>query len=159
MGALGFGGLAACSLALIAFPAPGPAVAAPATQLSATYCRGVANAGALAVPDSLAPAVARAFGLDEQAVKGASYYRCAGDRLLACVVGANLPCGKADLRRRLPVVDDYCRQNPGSTFIPMAVTGHDTVYAWRCAGAVAAPGAPIERVDRQGFVARVWKPL
>lgn len=154
MRALSFGVLAACGLSLIAFPAP-----APAAQLSAAYCRSAASTDARAVPGSLAPAVAKAFGLDEQAVKGASYYRCAGRRLLACVVGANLPCGRADVRRRLPGAGDYCRQNPGSTFIPMAVTGHDTIYAWRCAGAVAAPGAPIERVDRQGFVARVWKPL
>jgi hypothetical protein len=159
MRALSLGQLAACGLSLAAFSAPGPAVATPGAQLSAAYCRGAANTDALAVPDSLAPAVANAFGVDEQAVKGASYYRCAGGRLLACVVGANLPYGKADVRRRLPGADDYCRQNPGSTFIPMAVTGHDTIYAWRCAGASAAPGRPVVRLDGQGFVARTWKRL
>jgi len=151
--------LMAGGLSLIAFASAGPAVAAPDGPLSATYCRGAANTAAMAVPDALAPAVSSAFGVDEQAVKGASYYRCAQGRLLACMVGANLPCGKADVRRRLPAADDYCRQNPGSTFIPMVVTGHDTIYAWRCLRAAAAPGRPIERVDAQGFVARYWKRL
>jgi hypothetical protein len=159
MRVLSLGQLAACGLSLTAFFAPGPAVAASGAQLSAAYCRGAANTDALAVPDSLAPAIASAFGVGEQAVKGASYYRCAGGRLLGCVVGANLPCGKVDVRRRLPGADDYCRQNPGSTFIPMAVTGHDTIYAWRCAAAAAAPGRPVVRLDGQGFVARDWKRL
>ena len=159
MRALSLSSLAACSLSLVALAGSGRAYGAPGAPVSAQYCRGAANTEALAVPDALAPAVAKAFGVDDQAVRGASYYRCVRGRLLACVVGANLPCGKADVRRRLPGVDDYCRQNPGSTFIPMAITGHDTVYAWRCAGAVAAPGRPTERVDGRGYVARVWKRL
>jgi len=159
MRAFSFGEPTACGLLLIALSAIGPAAAAPDARLSAEYCRSAANSQAMAVPDALAPAVAKAFGLDEQAVRGASYYRCAGGRLLACAVGANLPCGKADVRRRLQGADEYCRQNSGSAFIPMAVTGHDTIFTWRCAGAVAAPGRPIERLDGQGFVARTWKRL
>jgi hypothetical protein len=41
----------------------------------------------------------------------------------------------------------------------MYVTGHDTIYRWRCNGAQAATtGAPLD-VDRRGFISRYWKPV
>ena len=78
---------------------------------------------------------------------------------MACTVGANLNCGKADMRRALPGAAAYCRENPDSTFIPMFATGHDTIYDWRCAGGKAVAGKMLLSVDPQGFVAGNWKPL
>ncbi len=51
---------------------------------------------------------------------------------MACTVGANLNCGKADTRRDLPGATAWCRENPDSDFIPMFATGHETIYDWRC---------------------------
>ena len=85
-------------------------------------------------------------------------YRCAEGRLLVCNLGANLPCGKANTSRALPAADAWCAERPGSDFIPMYVTGHDTVYRWRCDGTKAATtGKPLE-VDRRGFIVELWKP-
>jgi hypothetical protein len=113
------------------------------------------------IPDSLVPTAVRLFGLssmpDEQ-VRRSTLYRCAAGRVLVCNLGANLPCGKANTGRDLPAADAWCAQNPGSGFIPMYVTGHDTIYRWRCRGAKAATiGDPLG-VDRQGFISRYWKP-
>jgi hypothetical protein len=153
-------GLTACGIVLSAALAVVPAFAASGAELFAAYCRRSANnSDARPVPDSLAPLVAKAFALDEQVVRGASYYRCADGLLLACAIGANLPCGKGNVSRQIPGADEFCRRNPSSNFIPMSITGHDTIYAWRCAGGFAAPGRPVERLDRQGFVARYWKRL
>src|SRR6202007_1910319 len=48
-------------------------------------------------------------------------WRCADGAVLACVYGANIPCGsKANTSQTLtPAIADYCRQNPDSTFVPM----------------------------------------
>jgi hypothetical protein len=155
-----FRGLMACGIFLSAVLAMVPAFAASGAELSAEYCRRSRNdAEARPVPESLAPLVAKAFGLDEQVIRNASYYRCADGRLLACAIGANLPCGKGNVSRRILGADEFCRQNPGSNFIPMSITGHDTIYAWRCAGKAAAPGRPVERLDRQGFIMRYWRRL
>ena len=103
-------------------------------------------------------AVAQAFGVPDEAARNA-YVRCVGAKLLACTVGANLNCGKADARRALPGATAYCRDNPNSDFIPMVATGHATIYAWRCAGARAVAGQTVVTVDPQGYAAENWKEI
>ena len=114
------------------------------------------------IPDSLVPVSVRLFGLDAmpaEQVRRSTLYRCVEGRVLVCNLGANLPCGKADTRSDLPQADAWCAENAGSDFIPMYVTGHDTVYRWRCNGTKAAAiGEPVA-VDRRGFIARFWKPV
>lgn len=39
----------------------------------------------------------------------------------------------------------------------MYVTGHDTIYQWRCAGAKAAISGTPFKLDRRGFIADFWK--
>ena len=85
--------------------------------------------------------------------------RCVGDRLLACSIGANLNCGKANLERSLPAASAYCRANANTDFIPMFVTGHDTIYDWRCVNGEAVAGKALVTVDPQGFVAENWKEI
>jgi len=85
-------------------------------------------------------------------------WRCADGAVLACLYGANIPCAsKADTSRTpTPGIADYCRQNPGSDFVPMYVTGHDTVVSWACHGAdpvVTDVGA----VDAQGYAKAYWE--
>jgi hypothetical protein len=86
-----------------------------------------------------------------------AFVRCAGDRLLACSVGANLNCGKADTRRSLPGAREYCRANPDADNIPMVATGHATIYAWRCVGRSAVATKAVVAVDPHGYDAGNWK--
>jgi hypothetical protein len=109
------------------------------------------------IPPELAPGVASAFEMDLAEARNSSFYRCAEGRLLVCTVGANLPCGKADVRDVIDSASEFCRSNPGSTSLPAYVTGHATIYEWRCDGYRAAPARQIEQVDPQGYLARYWK--
>ncbi|WP_374544787.1 hypothetical protein [Rhodoblastus sp.] len=122
------------------------------------YCAGGAGRSeAVNTPPQLAARVAATFGISVEMARDATMVRCVGTKLLTCWVGANLNCGKADKRRALPGAKAYCRQNPGSDSIPMAATGHDTIYEWRCAGRRAVAGKVITAVDAQGFVAENWR--
>lgn len=85
-------------------------------------------------------------------------WRCAHRKVLACLYGANIPCGsKANASRNpTPAIAGYCRENPGSSFVPMVVTGHETTISWACHGTkpvVIRRGA----VDSQGFAKTYWK--
>jgi hypothetical protein len=113
------------------------------------------------IPETLVAVATRLFQLNAmpaEQVRQTTYYRCAAGRVLLCTAGANLPCGKANTRRNLPAADAWCAEHPGSDFIPAFVTGHDTIYRWRCSGnRAAAVGKPM-RLHRRGFIARYWKP-
>jgi hypothetical protein len=132
---------------------------APAQYAAAaeSYCPNRTHAGPAKVPADLLPAVAKAFQIDPDVVREGAFVRCAGAKLMACVVGANLDCGKADTRRVLRGATAWCRQNPGATNIPMAATGHATIYQWSCRGHRAAAGKALVAVDRQGYIAANWK--
>lgn len=133
---------------------------AQAAESPAQYCRRVGGDDALRpLPASLVPAAKRVFGLDmpDDAVRRGTVFRCMEGAVLICTTGANLPCGKANTSRRLPAAERYCRENPDASVIPMFVTGHDTIYAWRCQGAQAVAGEPAEALDARGFVAGLWK--
>ena len=152
------------ALALIACLAAVPAIAGMADpaahrragETSAPRCPGLS--GVAPTPPGLQAKVATAFGIAPEAARN-SVLRCSGTTLMACTVGANLNCGKADMRRFLPGATAYCRDNPDSDFIPMFATGHDTIYEWRCTGGKAIAGKMLLTVDPQGFVAENWKPL
>ncbi|HZT88619.1 MAG TPA: hypothetical protein VFA12_11660 [Stellaceae bacterium] len=128
---------------------------------AADYCRQHGTDDVLRpIPQSLLPIVTRLFQLGNMPAKWVletTYFRCADGAVLVCTVGANLPCGKADTRRSLPAADAWCTAHRGSDFIPMAVTGHDTIYRWRCDGAKAAAEGPALAVDERGFIAQLWK--
>ena len=148
--------LASAILAGVLAAAAGPAHA----ETPAQHCQRVGVDDTLrSIPASLVPAAQRLFGLRMPAeqVRNTTYFRCANGRVLVCNVGANLPCGKANQSRNLPGATAYCRENPGSDFIPMVATGHDTIYRWRCAGRTAQPRGPVEKVDDRGFFSRYWK--
>ena len=127
----------------------------------AAVCRAVGTDDRLrSIPDSLVPAAMRLFHLDAMPadqVRRSTYFRCAQGRALVCTVGANLPCGKANTRRHLPAADAWCADHPASDFIPMYVTGHDTIYEWRCRDGRAAIVRTRFQIDRRGFIRRFWK--
>lgn len=122
------------------------------------WCAGDASRqAAQKVPVELAATVARAFDVSPDVVGAGAVVRCVDGRAMACWVGANLDCGKADMRRKLPGATAFCRENPGADGVPMAATGHATIYDWRCVGSRAVAGKIIAPVDPQGYIADNWK--
>jgi hypothetical protein len=122
-----------------------------------SYCPNRAHAVPAKVPPDLLPAVAKAFQIDPGVARERAFVRCVGAKLMACIVGANLDCGKANTRRVLRGATAWCRKNPGAANIPMAATGHATIYQWACRGRRAIAGKALVAVDRQGYIAANWK--
>ena len=115
-----------------------------------------------AVPESMAVALKKAWGSPESApldtfIKG-TYWRCMDGKVYACNVGANLPCDeKADVSKEpTQGMKDYCKENAGSDFIPMYVTGHSTIYDWKCDGTTPVAGKAFAEVDKQGYQKGIW---
>jgi hypothetical protein len=145
------------SLLFAASMAAGFTYAQPAD--AAPYCPNSAHASPAKVPADLTAAVAKTFQIDNGAVGEAAYVRCVGPKLMGCYVGANLDCFKAETRRTLPGATAWCHDNPGSSVVPMAATGHDTIYAWSCKGRRAVAGKATVTVDPQGYIAENWKEI
>jgi hypothetical protein len=84
-------------------------------------------------------------------------WRCAGGAVLACQYGANIPCDSKAVTSQKPTqpIIDYCKQNPGSDFVPMVVTGHDTNVSWACHGSTPAV-IHSAQVDAQGYQTTYW---
>jgi hypothetical protein len=144
----------ALALALLCAASVRPGFAAGAAR----YCAsGTVGKVAIAVPRKLGPLVAETFAIGVDQARESAYVRCAGGKLMACWVGANLDCGRANVHRSLLGANAYCRDNPGSDSIPMAATGHDTIYDWKCDGKRAVAGKANRTVDAQGYIADNWK--
>ena len=85
------------------------------------------------------------------------FLRCYQGQLLACTVGANLNCGKADPSTTPnPGMVQYCQANPESDFIPLAVAGHEGIYSWQCRAGKPEIQKQIFHVDPRGFVEENW---
>jgi hypothetical protein len=133
------------------------AVAARTAPAAQSYCPNPAHAIPAKVPAKLVADVARVLLIDENAARSAAFVRCAGPQLLACYVGANLSCFKADTRRTLAGATAWCRDHPGSAFVPMFATGHATIYDWSCKNDQAVAGRILMPVDAQGYIAGNWR--
>ena len=59
-----------------------------------------------------------------------------------------------DATKRIGVGD---WRNPDAPLVPMAVTGHDTIYAWRCASGAPVAEPPSMAVDADGYIADNWR--
>ena len=114
------------------------------------------------IPAALLPAARRVFNLesadDADFVLRSTVYRCMSGSVWLCNHGANIPCTKADLRRMPPSVATYCKENPNEAFVPMVVTGHDTIHSWECVGGKARIKQS-QKVDPRGFAADQWRRL
>jgi hypothetical protein len=142
---------------LFSFLASVTAMLLEPAQAAGPYCPNPSHARPAKVPPDLISAIAKTFQIDDGAARGAAYVRCVGPQLMGCYVGANLDCDKADTRRALPGATAWCRANPGAANIPMAATGHDTIYDLSCKGRRAVAGKTIRTVDPQGYIADNWK--
>jgi hypothetical protein len=85
-------------------------------------------------------------------------WRCAQGAVLACLYGANIPCdAKADTSRRpTPAITGFCRDNPNATFVPMVVTGHESVVSWACKDGEAL-ATRVGAVDAEGYARAYWR--
>ena len=178
-------GLAACSgansspaeVAPKASDPVSPAFAVTATIQSFTdpfaYC---ASVGTIDKPDAryngpmnsdeIVKGYLKAAGLDANAsypdaFKQMTIWRCMNNKVYACNFGANLPCdSKADTNRNpTQAMVDFCKENPGSDFIPMAVTGHATIYSFHCVEDQPELLDQIAQVDAAGYLANIWYPI
>jgi hypothetical protein len=151
---IGIGALLMAAGVAVGFAPPPPAFAASA------YCLGgPGRQVAQKVPEALLAAVAKTFEIGPDEARAAAFVRCVGSRLMACWIGANLDCDKADTRRSLQGAADWCDQHPGADNVPMVATGHDTIYDWRCVGRRAVAGRILSPVDAQGYIADNWREL
>jgi hypothetical protein len=159
MSALNIGAILTASVALSAAAIPATAHA----EAPAALCQRVGTADqARPIPEDLVPAVNAAFAtqMPVREAMDTTVFRCAQGHVMVCTVGANLPCGKANSSHAPnPGIIRWCRKNPEAGFIPAVVTGHDTVYEWRCHAGAPHIERQILHIDPRGFVAEYWKPL
>jgi hypothetical protein len=115
------------------------------------------------IPASLVPQARGLFGFSADtpsaSIKESTSFRCMNGNVWLCNYGANLVCGKANTSRMSAGVAEFCRQNPGTDLVPMAATGHDTIYEWKCVGNEARISRQTARVDPRGFITENWKEL
>jgi len=136
------------------------------------YCRAVGTIDAPdarwrgpAVPKAVARGLQRALGVApseplEPFERGTSW-RCMDGAVYACNVGSNRPCSAKPSTDLQPNegMRTWCKENPGSDFIPMYITGHDTLFDWSCDGESPKRGRQISQLDARGFVANIWHRL
>ncbi len=118
------------------------------------------------VPDEIIGGFKKAAGLESSTeptdmFKQATIWRCMGGKVYACNFGANLRCDSQADTNKTPTqaMTEFCTANPSSDFIPMSVTGHATVYMWRCSQGKPDPQKQIVSVDAQGYLANIWYPI
>lgn len=88
-------------------------------------------------------------------------WRCMDHQVYACNFGANLPCDSKANQDKTPTseMEAFCEANQDSDFIPMSVTGHDTIYSWHCIDGSAELLEQIAEVDAAGYLANIWYPI
>lgn len=139
-----------------------PAASGRAETPAATCARINTDDTTRPIPETLVPAVNAAFGtsMPTAVAVRTTVFRCANGHVLVCTTGANLPCGPANSGRRPgPGAVNWCRDHPDAAFIPAVITGHDTIFAWRCQNGVPRIVRQIRGIDARGFIAQYWKEL
>lgn len=93
--------------------------------------------------------------------KSGASWRCAAGKVVACHVGANIPCGEKANTSKDPsaAMNDYCQKNQTADVIPANVAGRATVYEWKCKAGKPEAGKQIYTADAQGYIAEVWQEL
>lgn len=109
----------------------------------------------------IAAAGLQASSAPSEIFQKATIWRCMAGQVYACNFGANLPCSSKANTDRNPTaaMQEFCAANPGADFIPMSVTGHDTIYSFHCNQDVAEVLDQIAHVDPAGFIAEIWYPI
>jgi hypothetical protein len=115
------------------------------------------------VPDTIIQGYIKSAGLQNSTepsdqFKKSTIWRCMDGSVYACNFGANLPCDSQANTDKNPTqaMADFCKENANSDFIPMAVTGHTTIYSWRCNNDKPEVDKQINHADSSGFIAEIW---
>lgn len=79
-------------------------------------------------------------------------------KVYACNVGANIPCTTKAVTDKTPTqaMNDYCKANPKSDFLPTVVTGRATVYSWQCTDGTPTIAKELTKPDAAGFLSLFW---
>ena len=87
-----------------------------------------------------------------------SIWRCMDGKVIGCFVGANLPCESKANTNTEPTseMNTFCEEDATAEYIPAAVTGHDTIYEWKCQDGKAVIGDQVFHVDSQGYISEIW---
>jgi hypothetical protein len=129
-------------------------------QSATSLCAGKGTVDAtMPIPQSLMESASRLFGSDATDSMGTTVFRCMNNEVWLCNYGANLVCDKADTNRINSGAAQWCQENPGAAAVPMAATGHATIYSWSCVGKKAKISGAVAKVDPQGYLASNWKRL
>ena len=86
------------------------------------------------------------------------YYRCISNVTYICVDYNGFNCDQPTVDRNPgKYISDFCRENRNE-YPPGAITGHETVFLWRCAN-----GTPViesaQKLDEFGFRSGNWATL
>jgi len=152
-----------------------PTFTATLTSTPATYADPFAYCAAVGTADSPGPpytgpelpepiinglkkALDMPADVPQEVLQNGAFWRCMNGEVYACFVGANLPCQeKADTERAPDEAEKaFCRENPNLDVIPMAVTGHNTVYEWHCRNGEPEIVRQIAQPDERGFISHIW---
>ena len=104
------------------------------------YCANVGDDGGVkTIPAGLVAQARKLFfkpfsAVSDAEVRDSTSFRCMSGEIWLCNYGANLVCDKANVSRESAGATASCKENLGSDSVPMAATGHDTIYSWKCAG-------------------------
>lgn len=93
--------------------------------------------------------------------KQMTIWRCMEGKVYACNFGANIPCDSKANTDKTPTqaMNDYCKENSGAEFIPMVVTGHNTIYNWHCVKDTPEILDQFDKVDAAGYQSSFWQAL
>jgi len=91
-------------------------------------------------------------------VSQGTVWRCMDGKVWACFVGANIPCTAKANTSQTPTSEmvDFCKEQPNAEVIPASVTGHETVYEWRCEDGTPKIVRQVFETDARGFIADFW---
>ncbi|HTX78090.1 MAG TPA: hypothetical protein VMC62_00405, partial [Longilinea sp.] len=149
-------------------PSPTSAPVSASTAVTYTdpfaYCAAVGTIDAPgagytgeAVPNDIVTGYLKAANLQNSTepmdlLKQTTSWRCMGGQVYACNVGANLPCDSQADTSQTPTqaMNDYCTANPDADFIPASVTGHDSIYSWKCVKGTASAFEQVDQPDAAG---------
>lgn len=90
--------------------------------------------------------------------KKTTIWRCMDHQVYACNFGANLPCDSKAKTDKTPTqaMRDFCKANQNAEVIPASVTGHDTIFTWRCVKDTPELLNQADTVDAAGYLSRIW---
>lgn len=118
------------------------------------------------IPERLIEGYLMAAGIPENPEYSEDYktmtiWRCMGGKVMVCNFGANLPCEAKANTSKEPTQEmaDYCKANSEIDFIPMYLTGHETIYSWRCSQGAPVVLDQIAHVDAAGYLQEIWYPV